>query len=259
MGLTPVLMGLQGVGGILAGLGASARAKAAEEARARIISEIGSHLQQHFQQVQEGNLQALRRTTGLLGDSLRSEGSDMGAALANAGVSNSSATAGAVANSAAAGGATLGRLAAQNLSQEEQLNADREDRLSGYKLADADRNVAEAKAGAGAAWSGVGNLATAANMALQPKTTPTVNSALPMFGPPESSRSVPTNTTNPLGLNLGMGDQTQVNPTQSLAQTLAMRAGAGVGSPNASMFSNNSGIAMNGNANGTMFKPRRLY
>jgi hypothetical protein len=240
MGLTAVLGGLQGVAGIVGALGASARAKAAAQARERLISEIGANLQQHFQAVQEGNLQALRRTTGLLGDSIRAQGSDMGAALANAGVSNSSATAGALVNQSAAGGATLGRLAAQNLQSEEALNAEREDRLNNLKLGIANQDLNEAKAGASSMWGGVGNLATALNNVMQPKP------------------KVAVGTNNPLGLNVGITNGPMTGDmTQSNAQTLAMNAGAGVGSPNVNGLTASSPL-MNGTRGKTMFTPSSI-
>ncbi len=140
-GLDAVLGGVSALEGIVGMFGANRRAKAAQEYRQRLLNERKAQLDQEYNDLRANNLQALRRSTGLLGDSLMQRAGDVGAAAAAAGVYNSSATAGAVEKMAAENAAQLQSLAAQNYASEQGFQHQAQRELFNQQMADASDNL----------------------------------------------------------------------------------------------------------------------
>lgn len=150
-GLDAVLGGVSAVQGIVGAFGAARRAKAAQEYRIRLLNERKAQMDREFQDLRAGNLQALRRSTGVLGDALRQGGADLGSAMASAGVYNSSATAGAIQANAAQMQAQLADQQARNFQTEQGLLHSGQQDVWGREMGMADADYAQSLADKSAA------------------------------------------------------------------------------------------------------------
>lgn len=185
--MSGLLAGVGALANIISGFGASRARRAEEEKRRALLAEMGAMNDQSYRDLQMGNSLSLRRATGLLGDSLRSNSRSMGAGLAEAGITNSSATAGAIEQNAAANAALLAQMAGQAYQSERSLqNANKRESI-GRQLGYADQNVSNARGSEANAYGGLaGNIAELVS-AYSPRTrgyamNGNQNSTLPTIG-----------------------------------------------------------------------------
>lgn len=140
---------------IIGGFGAAKRAKAAQEYRTRLLSEYGSKLDREYQDTVQGNLQALRRNSGILGDALGSRATDAASASVAAGVYNSTGVAGLVNEQADRNAALLLDFANEGFRTERALQHSSQQNLMNRKLGIADQDYQDAQGASANAQSGV--------------------------------------------------------------------------------------------------------
>jgi hypothetical protein len=227
LGLDAILPGLGAVQSVIGAFGASARAKKAQDARERALNDYSAQLDREYQDTVSGNLTALRRAGGQLGDELRGYATDVGDASAAAGVYNSSAVAGAVAQQGASNARVLGDVSAQNYASERSLLHSNRRVLNDRRLGYADQDLAQAQADRGAAVQGVAG-------------------AIGGLGNYFQQRSL-------AGDRQKEKDQFFSTLQQMIQPSTGQSPGVQYGS------ARNNGIMMNGNQGSSLIKPRSLY
>ena len=153
----PLSIGLGVVNGLtsLSGLlGGNAARKRAQQAREAAIRDMALQLDNDYQDLVSNNRFNLLAATGQGGDAIRALGSNLGASMANAGVYNSSATAGALTQATDNQAARLTGLATENNFNEKSLLNQNRRYLSNLKLntanddlGAANQNLANSKQG----------------------------------------------------------------------------------------------------------------
>jgi hypothetical protein len=137
-----VIPGLSSVVGLVEGLGAQDRAK---RARARAINDMAQQLDRDYQDLRTHNLQSLRAATGQAGDAIAQLGRNLGSSLAEAGVYNSSATAGALAHAQRSADTALAHQGTQNYLGEQDLLNQNKRYLTGLQYNLGNQQVGEAQ------------------------------------------------------------------------------------------------------------------
>lgn len=136
MGIDPISIGLGAISGLtsLSGLlGGNAAQARAQAARQQAITDMSKQLDEEYQNLVQRNQHSLNAATGQGGDAIRALGSNLGAGLAQAGVYNSSATAGALTQATANQGAQLSSLASTNQYNQQSLLGQNQRYLTGLK------------------------------------------------------------------------------------------------------------------------------
>lgn len=149
---------LLGFGTSLAGFfGANAAKKKAEQQRQQAIADLARSYDSEFQGTRDQNRTDLLATSGSLGDVLRNNGANLGAANANAGVYNSSAVAGSNTNLAATNAALLAKQSQQAFNTQQRIKDQGNQAASQYKIGFANQDYGTAQQNAGQALGAVGN------------------------------------------------------------------------------------------------------
>ena len=126
MGFLQTIIGgaIPGVSGIVGMLASDAAAKRQQRLMEEAINNLQRDSNTDLFNLQGNNARSLYGATGRLSDALQSTGRALNASLGEAGVFNSSATAGALTNQANQGAASLLELESRNRWGEQQLQAD---------------------------------------------------------------------------------------------------------------------------------------
>lgn len=144
--MTTGLVAMQVLGGISGLLGSASARKRAIQARERALQEMMRQLAMTEEAQQRNNARSLYQTSGLMGDALQAQAGALGSAMAQAGVYNSSATAGALQKQARDNAAILADLAARNQFEMEQLRSKNQQYITSQRLGFAQQDYEEAKA-----------------------------------------------------------------------------------------------------------------
>lgn len=151
---------LLGFGSSIAGFfGAQSAKRKAEQARQQAIIDLQRSYDSEYQGTRDTDRTNLLATSGSLGDVLRNNGSNLGAANANAGVYNSSAVAGSNTNLAATNAALLAKQSQQAFNTEQRIKDQGNQDVSKYKIGFANQDYGTAQGQAGQALGAVGNSA----------------------------------------------------------------------------------------------------
>lgn len=144
--MTTGLVAMQVLGGIGGLLGGAAARKRAIQARERALQEMMRQLAMTEDLQQRANAQRLFQTSGVLGDALQAQGGALGSAMAQGGVYNSSAVAGALQKQARDNAAVLADLAARSAFEIEQLRSKNAQYITSQRLGFAQQDYEDARA-----------------------------------------------------------------------------------------------------------------
>lgn len=140
---------------VFGGFDAARRAKNAAREREKLLTDYQGLINQDYSNSVGNTQQNVLSQTGLLGDALRTYGSNAGAANANAGIYNSSATAGNIARLGQTGQQTLADMAMRGKQSSDAILSSGRKFLLGQRLGIADNNYNDARENLGGAQGGL--------------------------------------------------------------------------------------------------------
>ena len=142
-----IAAGLNIVGGIFGALSSRKAKKRAEEARRAALERMMVEMARTEEDARRNASAGLMGLAGKLGDSLKAQGGALGSSMAQAGVYNSSAVAGALSNQANENSSILRDVALKSSSQLQQLRAQAMSTVYGNEIDFANQQIADAQAG----------------------------------------------------------------------------------------------------------------
>ena len=151
--LPGIVSGVSALGGLL---GANRDKQAALAAQQAALNTLATTNDQQYQNVLSNNQRTLYGMAGQGADAIRSLGANLGSEMAGAGVSNSSATAGALVQAQRNQDTSLASLASQNYFSANQLHDDQARALAQMQLGQANTNYGNAQNDLSGARQGLG-------------------------------------------------------------------------------------------------------